>query len=241
MKRVTKLILLNSLIAVGSVICYSPGLLALRPGDASVLRAGSSLFVGFLALTGLGYGNYKILNDTPKKELFAGDDINDLSQVYGILEQYSKGKFFGPVARTVTDQIKRFQKSAERARWEVDRKFNKGSMTWERYSAVLDAAEAAVLHDVAATVSRMQLFDEKEYERLQHYKDDNIPDDIQEKQIEIYKQNISLINDAIAKNETMILRLDTLSVKLSETDMQENSEVILDEISTLTQELKYYT
>ena len=241
MKRKTKLILTNSLIAATAIVCYSPGLLALSPLDASVLRAGSSLFVGFLLLTGLGYGNYKILNEDPRELLGEIEDEPDLKTISDVLKSYEGGKFFGPAAKTVSEQIKRFDKALDRAKQEVFRRFPKGSMAREKYMSVLNAAQTTVFKNIITMVNRMKLFDEDEYERLMHYREDNIPDDIQEKQLDIYKQNMSLTEEAISKNETMILRLDTLSVEISKTGPDDSSETILDEIDNLTKEIKYYT
>ena len=77
----------------------------------------------------------------------------------------------------------------------------------------------------------------------ENYRNDNIPDDIQEKQIALYKENQAKIEGAIAVNENLILKMDTLSMELakisnsSEADM----ETMLGEIEELTKEVKYYT
>ena len=89
--------------------------------------------------------------------------------------------------------------------------------------------------------NRMQLFDSSDYLRLQNYKDDDIPDDIQEKQLELYEKNITMINNAIALNEQLLLKLDMLSMELASTiDSNDSNTALLDEISKLTEEAKYY-
>ena len=91
--------------------------------------------------------------------------------------------------------------------------------------------------------NRMKFFDEEEYARLENYRNDNIPDDIQEKQIALYKENQAKIEGAIAVKENLILKMDTLSMELAKISNSSDSdmEVMLGEIEELTKEVKYYT
>ena len=77
-------------------------------------------------------------------------------------------------------------------------------LSWDKYHSAVEAANQIALENLISLANRMQLFDEKEYARLKHYKDDNIPDNIQEKQIKLYKQNLDLIKDAITVNENLV-------------------------------------
>ena len=105
------------------------------------------------------------------------------------------------------------------------------------------AAETAAIKNVVAMANRMRLFDEKEYARLQHYREDDIPDDIQEEQLRLYQKNFDNVRATIAHNEKLLLKLDALAMEISSSssgdDTNLNNELI-GEIERLTDETKYY-
>ena len=99
----------------------------------------------------------------------------------------------------------------------------------------------SALNNIVAMANRMQVFDAKGYDRLQNYKNDDIPDDIQEQQIELYNSNLEKIKESISINERIILKMDTLMMELSSTDTNNSgNNELLEEIEQLTKEAKYY-
>lgn len=89
--------------------------------------------------------------------------------------------------------------------------------------------------------NRMQMFDELQYERLKDNRNDEIPDDIQIQQMELYDSNLERIKGAIAFNERILLKIDKLSMELSSNDVDScESKELLDEIEQLTKEAKLY-
>lgn len=233
-----KLGVLNILIALLFVILYSPGLIGLRPSDASILRAGLSIIFFLLLLGAFIIGNYCLIRTRVHKKIIS-ENVNNTEQAISILKTYKDGRYFGSIASTEIEQLRRLEKSIERAKDTINSKFTPSSMSWEKYFEVVDACGCSAIRNVISMANRMQLFDEKEYERLQYYKEDDIPDDIQEKQIELYSKNLELIKSAIQLNEQIILKLDTLSMEMGLTP-EDSSDQILDEITELTEELKYY-
>lgn len=239
MNKYLKLLGLNLSVIACTIICYSPGLLALSPMDASIFKAGMSIIAGLGLAIVFGVGNYKLLQNT-SNVVYTTDNVIDLSSTREILNKYKGGKFFGEMASTALDQISRLEKSMVRVESEISRKFEQGSMSWDKYHSAVEAANQIALENLISLANRMQLFDEKEYARLKHYKDDNISDNIQEKQIELYKQNLDLIKDAITVNENLVLGLDTLTIELSKPNGNVDDNSLIDEIETLTKEVKYY-
>ncbi|MBR1740578.1 MAG: hypothetical protein IJ733_01665, partial [Lachnospiraceae bacterium] len=126
-----------------------------------------------------------------------------------------------------------------RARLQIESRFGSTSMTSDRYLASIETAKEASLENIITIANRLQLFDEKEYARLQHYKEDDIPDDIQEKQIALYARNTEAIRDAIAANERLVLSLDSMSAGLlTQSDGQVDETI--ENIEKLTEQLKLY-
>lgn len=238
MKKELKLLLFNIVIVFLIIVLYSPGLMALRLNDDSLIRSILALWCGIGLLTVFIIGNTKMLKPAEKR-LITNSATVDITAANSILEQYKRSVHFAKIAASALDQIERLQKSITRAEMEISKKFEKGSMSWDKYNAVIVEANKVILENLVSIANRMQLFDEQEYTRLKNYKNDTIPDDIQEKQIALYEQNKELIVDAVSVNERLILSLDTMSVELSKAKDTEG-DLLLDEISSLTGEVKYY-
>ena len=115
-------------------------------------------------------------------------------------------------------------------------------MTESRYAAAIEAAGQTALENMKNIAMRMSMFNDDEYRRLQSYRRDNIPDDIQTQQLALYGQNLDYIKQSVAANEALILKLDTLALEISNAagDGAAASDALLAEITQLTNELKYY-
>ena len=111
-----------------------------------------------------------------------------------------------------------------------------------RYTGAVNAAENAAVENMKTMALRMSVFSDAEYARLLNYKNDDIPDDIQEQQLALYDKSLSFIRRSIAVSETLILKLDTLAFEMSDAAAQSDEETgaLLDEITALTNELKFY-
>jgi len=125
----------------------------------------------------------------------------------------------------------------------IGRKFEKGSLSWDKFYGITKNAEDLVIKNVVFMANRMAVFDAGEYKRLQHYREDDIPDDVQIKQLNLYNSNLQQIKDTIILNENILLKLDTLAMELSTMEasaVQNSNSETLDEIEELTNQTKYY-
>ncbi len=235
-----KVIILNLVIILTMVVCYSEGFLGLRPSDASIFRAGMSIFMAIAGVFAFFYGNYTLLRD-PVHHYISTDNLVDLSQARSVLASYHGGRYFGRIADTASNQLVRLERTMERAKNAVGTKFDGGSLSYERYEATVRAAQEAALNNVVAMANRMQIFDEKDYARLRNYKNDDIPDDIQEKQIALYEDNLKQLESAVSANEELILALDTMSLELAKPGEQKAADPLLEEIHRLTEQVKLYS
>lgn len=242
MIKYLKLFAANICIVIAAVILYSPGLICLRITDYSIFRAGMSI-IAALALIGLFFGvNIRMLKEPQRKPVLA-EDIVDLDGAKDILKSYGGSKYLRSMAATAAEQVERILKCRARLSAILDQKFTKGTMSWDKFHQAALSAEDSTINNVVAMANRMQLFDEKEYERLQHYREDNIPDDIQEQQILLYNKNFDDIKSMIALNEKILLKLNTLTMELSTCSSEKNldsNDDLLKEIEKLISETKYY-
>lgn len=235
MKKI-KITILNLSIIIIAIICYSPGLLALRPTD-SFFRAGLSILIGIFLISIFIIGNRHLIEGPEHEWIPTGTEINT-DQAEMILKGYYGGSF-GNLAKTAAGQIERLKKISNRAEKIIGEKFNQGSISWQRYISVVKSAEDVLTKNIVRMANRMQMFDEEEYKNLQHYKEDDIPDDIQEEQISIYNRNIGLIKDIISANEKILVKMDVLAMELAEGNTEDEQD-ILDTIKRLAEEAKYY-
>ena len=116
-------------------------------------------------------------------------------------------------------------------------------MSWDKFNSVALAAESSAIRNVVAMANRMQLFDEKEFARLEHYREDDIPDDIQEEQLRLYQKNLDDIKSMIALNEKILLKLNALTMEVSSSPGEKAAawnDDLLAEIEKLIGETKYY-
>ncbi len=240
-QNIRKLILLNFIIIATMVICYSEGFLHLRPQDESILRAGMSIFMGIAGVFAFFYGNYKILN-SPSHKLYTPETLLDLSHARSLLSSFHGGKYFGRLADTAVKQMARLERTMDRTDQSIALKFEPGSMAYDRYYSTIHTARQTAIRNCVKMANRMQLFNEKEYAQLEHYKEDDIPDDIQEKQIALYQKNIQQVKESIAANENLILALDTMSLELAASEQADNkkNDALLSEIEKLTDQVKLY-
>lgn len=242
MKKIIKLIIVNLGIAATAVILYSPGLVALRLSDYSIFRAGMSI-IAALALTAVFFlANIKLLKG-PDQSPVTPEDITDLEKAKDILRDHLGGRYFGSMARTASEQLDRIFKCRQRLSGILEQKFSRGSMSWDKFDSVAMAAETSAIKNVVAMANRMRLFDEKEYARLQHYREDDIPDDIQEEQLRLYQKNFDNIRSTIALNEKILLKLDALTMEISSLTSGDDASLnheLIHEIEKLIDETKYY-
>lgn len=243
MKKYLILLMKNLGIAAAAVILYSPGFVGLRISDFNIIRAVMSVTAGVGLVIVFGIVNYRALA-APKHRLIEAVDIKGVSEAREILKQYRQERFFGSTAGTAQEQLARTERAKKRLETMIERKFSKGSMSWDKFYGITNNAEDMVVKNVVFMANRMAIFDESEYQRLQNYQNDDIPDDIQKEQLQLYDSNLKRIKDTITLNERILLKLDALAMELTaieDTAVQDINMETLEEIERLTSQTKYYT
>ena len=242
MKRYLKLAAADLCIAASAVVLYSPGLVNLRLSDYSIFRAGMSIIAAVILITLFFVINIRLLKEPEQKPIML-EDVPDLERAKDILQDYCKGRYFGSLAKTASEQLDRILKCGQRLSVILEQKFTRGTMSWDKFNSTVSAAESSAIKNVVAMANRMCVFDEKEYAKLQNYREDDIPDDIQEEQLRLYQKNLEAIRWTIALNEKILLKLDALAMELSSSasrsDADWNHELV-SEIERLTEETRYY-
>ena len=231
-------------IGIAAIVLYSSGLLGLRPTDTSILRAGSSIVMGVILAGAFGLSTHQLLLPDKKhiKTLTANLDVTKLNEK---LKEHIGEKYMGDLASQALSQVDRLNRSVERAEYEIGNKFEKSSLTYQQYYASVIEAVDCAFTNLEKFSKRLDTFKNDEVVELKNnYLYDNIPDEIQERQISLMDKNYDIGKEALRANEELIVGLDELAIELATANIDVDSkanEERLERIKKLTENIKYYT
>ena len=245
MGRYVRIILFDALMAAVIVALYSPSMLALRPTDPSLLRAGLSVFLGILIAASLVWVNASALRE-PKVHMLEGDGAIDVDEVREVLNTCVSDRSVGRFARDGLRELDEANNISGLLLDKIANKFGEGSMTYDRYASVVQGAHNAIISNTATMANRAQAFDGQGYRQLSmkllngKYKADGLPDDVQEEKHALYESSLAEMAKTIDANERLLLELDHLSAELSDENDDDDGQQRLDEIRQLSDQLKWY-
>ncbi len=247
MKRYIRLAALYVFIAVAIVLLYAPWALALRPTDISIVRAGLSIVCG-IALVGVFFtGTYLTLKE-PDQKLLTPGDVTKAEEVLPLLREYVDEPYVGGIASDAIDQIESTTRKRTRLRKAIASQFSEGSLTWDRFTGLVDQAVHTVIRNAALLANSIQAFDRVEYAKdlndLKRASHSNASDlSVQKAQVEVHEQSLQYMHQILSANERMLLELGKLELEIGKLDAGENlanNDATIEELTNLIEETKYY-
>lgn len=239
-KKIKKLIFGNLGFLIGFVVLFSPGLLGLSIVDASAVKAALSLTLGIMMPAGMVAYNYKTISQKNDVKLI-GTNQYSVEGIRQEMKHYLGSGVFGQVARASLDELDKCEKMQAGVDEVLDRKFEKGSLTYQKFDSIAKAAQDTILANMVNMLNRMKVIDDGVYARLQNYKHDDIPDDIQIQQLELYNKNIAAVKEKRNQNEGLIYKLDELRIELAAAEAVDAAGIkAYAEIDTLIKQIEYY-
>ena len=239
-KKIKKLIFGNLGFLIGFVVLFSPGLLGLSIVDASAVKAALSLTLGIMMPAGMVAYNYKTISQKNDVKLI-GTNQYSVEGIRQEMKHYLGSGVFGQVARASLDELDKCEKMQAGVDEVLDRKFEKGSLTYQKFDSIAKAAQDTILANMVNMLNRMKVIDDGVYARLQNYKHDDIPDDIQIQQLELYNKNIAAVKEKRNQNEGLIYKLDELRIELAASEAVDAAGIkAYAEIHTLIKQIEYY-
>ena len=239
-KKIKKLIFGNLGFLIGFVVLFSPGLLGLSIVDASAVKAALSLTLGIMMPAGMVAYNYKTISQKNDVKLI-GTNQYSVEGIRQEMKHYLGSGVFGQVARASLDELDKCEKMQAGVDEVLDRKFEKGSLTYQKFDSIAKAAQDTILANMVNMLNRMKVIDDGVYARLQNYKHDDIPDDIQIQQLELYNKNIAAVKEKRNQNEGLIYKLDELRIELAASEAVDEAGIkAYAEIDTLIKQIEYY-
>ena len=238
-KKIKKLIFGKLGFLIGFVVLFSPGLLGLSIVDASAVKAALSLTLGIMMPAGMVAYNYKTISQKNDVKLI-GTNQYSVEGIRQEMKHYLGSGVFGQVARASLDELDKCEKMQAGVDEVLDRKFEKGSLTYQKFDSIAKAAQDTILANMVNMLNRMKVIDDGVYARLQNYKHDDIPDDIQIQQLELYNKNIAAVKEKRNQNEGLIYKLDELRIELAASEAVDAAGIkAYAEIDTLIKQIEY--
>lgn len=223
-------------IALAVVFLYAPWALALRPWDYDILRAGFSIIAGIGLVAVFGATTYFSLKDPDIKLLEPANVVSD-DEVLPLLSQYAGTPFVGDVASQAIEQINSSSRKRGRLRKIVSAQFSEGSLSWDKFSGLVDMAVRTVLRNAALVANGLQSFDQEGYSRARRHKD------AQTEQLALYDKSLASMREALEANERILLEMGKLELELGTLeadDTRTEADQTIEELRGLIEETRYY-
>ena len=236
MKRYARLLATYILIAVAVVMLYAPWALALRPWDFDILRAGMSIVAGIALAGTFGTVTYLTLKD-PDVKLLEPSSILDDDQVVPVLQEYVDTPYVGGIAADAIEQVQSAERKKGRLHKVIGIQFAEGSLSWDRFTTLVDTAERTVLRNSALIANNVQSFDREGYAKEKSRRSGSGD------QLALYDESLSRMREIIGANERVLLEMGKLELELSKLEsddtLQDNSQTV-EELQALIDETRYY-
>lgn len=240
--KITKLIAGNIAFAAGMIFAYSPGFMGLRLSDPSIIRAALSVTLGVMMPAGMVGYNYRLLKQKPEHKLFLENSSISVEEIRSEMSRYVNSEVFGRIASSSVEQLDKCLQLRIKVEDILNHKFDKGSLTYNKFAAIAESAETTILNNMMAMLNRMRVIDDAEYRKLMNYKNDDIPDELQIPRLELYTKNIKAVKEQRDQNEGLLYKLDELLLELTASEIaDEKKSRVYGEIDALIKQIQYYS
>ncbi len=222
--KIIKIAGLNIGIAMVNTILFSPGLLGIQIGAASIFSTAFGGTAIFMSAVMFVYGNYRLLTD--KEKIIQTSEIKTTEDyIIALKQNYSKKTFESDIDVILT-QINRFQKKKETIIDILLQKFNNTEMSFKKFEGTILSVEDVFYINIKSILNKLNAFDEDEYNRIKKRNGVNtFSTEFMQTKMDIYNQYILFVKNATEDNEEIILKLDKLLLELSNFNCLEDGEI----------------
>ena len=243
MKKYARLLASYAAIAITAMVLYTPWLVGLTPSDPSILRAGLSVICGIVLTGAFGASTYGYLHE-PELRLLEAGEVNETDDVLPQLEGLTDLPVVGSFAQDAKTQIETMEHRRERLYRVISAKFAEGSMSWDKFTAVVDAAQRTLLRNCALLSNRAQSFDVDGYRKTRRL----LPSpqgagNLERERMALFEEALGDMREVIEANERLLLEMGKLEMEISDLESDDNREDntrMLDEVEELLRQTKYY-
>lgn len=242
-KKIIKLAALNLGIATANIVIFSPGLLGLEMGGDSSLATAFGSMIIFLSLTGLIWGNYKLLSGQGK--VIQTTEIKTTEDYIEALNTHRGKKTFEQTIALMLDQIGRITRKNKTIRDILLQIFTASEITYKKFDGVIAEVEKVFYLNIRSVLNKLNAFDEDDYNFIRKkHEAGTFSRQFLEDKFKVYNEYIDFIKAAAENNEQILLKLDKLLLEISglnsiESEQLEQMDGMI-EIDNLIKQAKYY-
>jgi len=190
----------------------------------------------------------KNVGKAPEYQHIDTDGAISEDQVIALLKRYVHRYGVGDLARAGINALESVKHKRDSFYAALDAKFDAGTISWDRFAVGADNAFTAIVRNTAQLANGVQAFDSDEYKRMERqFKGAMNPgstiDETTAERWGMLQGRLDGMREIVAGSEKMLLELDKLEAELGKLESAERSDKgdqILQEIRTLSEEMKYY-
>ena len=174
------------------------------------------------------------------------DGTADVTDIMRVLQTFTDDPAVGSYAASAVTALEKSEVKRKGVFAAIEREFDAGTMTWQKFAAPVDAALDTITRNCAALANHIQRFESAEYLRLKRIHDAG---GIESQSSNAHQWALmrDVLNDMDAlqeSNDRILLELDALSaelIKLAGSEITGTNDEILQELQQLTEDAKLYS
>lgn len=237
------LIKINSAIVILNIVLFSPGLLNIEIGGTSILKTALGVTIITMSIIIFIIGNYSILmkedNDINIYKVVTSDDCIEA------LNENKYKKIFSSDIDILLEQIDRIENKVDTIEDILIQKFSISEMSYKKFNYVILDIKNLFYVNIKSIINKINIFDQNEYKKINKRINNEINQNkILIEKINMYKEYITFVKNAIEDNEEILLRLDKVLLELSKFNSLDEGELenmsAMDNIDDLISKIKLY-
>ena len=237
------LIKINSAIVILNIVLFSPGLLNIEIGGTSILKTALGVTIITMSIIIFIIGNYSILmkedNDINIYKVVTSDDCIEA------LNENKYKKIFSSDIDILLEQIDRIENKVDTIEDILIQKFSISEMSYKKFNYVILDIKNLFYVNIKSIINKINIFDQNEYKKINKgINNETNQNKILIEKINMYKEYITFVKNAIEDNEEILLRLDKVLLELSKFNSLDEGELenmsAMDNIDDLISKIKLY-
>lgn len=230
------------------------------PAGAHLSPLSPNLFEAILSVVAAAFIGYETIKVNGRAILTAraerrvallGSGEEDISpeDVKRALSEYEKTAVVGQYAKQAIAELESAERKRASLYESIGAKFQEGSLTWHKFSEVIDAATGAIVHNSSLLARRIQAFDVEDYNKNARntitglFNRSTVPEGLRQEKRQVYEASLNDMRGIVAANERLLLELDKFSYEMGQLESSENADQndrLLEEVNTLVEQTQYY-
>lgn len=194
-----------------------------------------------------GWGKHdKRLKEAERPRTYAYLDASEkltAEQVLKVAHPYATDDVLGPYALKIEASIEQGKTRKQAILSIADAEFEKGTMTWSKFTAPVDIALEGITNNAAQIANHMQTFDSAAYQHMVRMEQAASLKATETERYALMRSTLNEMDALQSANDRLLLELERLQTELatmSGAGLDGRTSEIAEEIERLASEAKYY-